>query len=99
MILIIFKSSFNEVIPLPAFTTPHPHIFLWIALSIIVEADAIVANGAKTFLAKGPAFINGSRNVPNKALRNSHDWMILENCALLSFISVNILLAFLIFVF
>ena len=46
----------------------------------------------KHFLAKGtPNFINGYANLTNKASRNLRDQMILDNCALLSFVSVDIL--------
>ena len=45
----------TEVIPFPALMTPCPHIFHSIA-PLIAEADAIVANDASTFLAKGTAF-------------------------------------------
>ena len=45
-------------------------------------------------LAKGkPNFINGPVNLPNKAPRNPPGCMILDHCGLLSFISINILLA------
>ena len=104
MILLISSiSSFQmtKVIPFSALTTPRLRIFLWIASSI-AEADAIAANGAKRFLAKRTAtFINGPANLPDKAPRSPPDWMILDNCALLSFILVEILLAkaFLILVF
>ena len=43
-----------SVIPFPSLTTPLKHIFLWMALSI-AEADAIVAKGAKTYLANRTA--------------------------------------------
>ena len=60
----------TKVIPFRALTTPPPRIFFWVTLPI-AEADAIVANGAKTFLAKGTAIsINGSTNFPNKVTRN-----------------------------
>ena len=66
---------------------------MWIAASI-AETDSIVANDAKTVLAKGTAtFINGPANLPKKVLRNTTDWIILGNCALLIFISVDALLA------
>lgn len=81
----------TKIIPFPAFATPRPHIFLWIATSI-VETDAIAVNGAKTFLAKGKAtFINGSANLPNKVPVIQPDVIILDNYALLSFISIQIL--------
>ena len=83
----------TKVIAFPAVTTPGPYVFLWILLSI-AKADTIVVNGVKTFLAKKRAtFINGLANFLNKAPRNPPYWMILENCGLLSFISVDILSA------
>ena len=57
----------------PALTIPFSHIFLWVA-SCIAEADAIIADGAKTFLATETViFINRPANLPNKAPRNSPD--------------------------
>ena len=56
-------------IPLPALTTPFLCIFLSIA-TFIAEADAMVANNKKIFLAKGTATcISGPPNLPNKAPR------------------------------
>ena len=50
----------------------------------------IVANGAKTFLAKGTSFfIIRPANLPNKALRNPPDLINLDNCALPNFIAVD----------
>ena len=47
------------------------------------------------FLAKRTqtSFINGPANLPDKAPRNSADWIVLDIYVLLSFISVDILLA------
>ena len=59
----------------------------------------IVANAAKTLLAKGTSFfIKRPANLPNKARRNPPDLIILDNCPLLSFISVDILSAKAIFI-
>ena len=75
--------------------------FFWIPASI-VEAAAIIPNGAKRFFAKGIAtFIYGPANLLNNDAKNPPDWIILEIWALESFKSVDILLlkAFLTFVF
>ena len=96
-------SSFEvaKVICFPPLTTPTPHvaiaslthIYLWVEISI-ANTDAIVADDTKNFLAKETlTFISGPFNLPNKAPLNPPDRMILDNWALLSFISVNILLA------
>ena len=47
----------------------------------------------KIFLAKKTlTFINGAANLSNNRPRNSPDQIILDNCALLSFISIKMLL-------
>ena len=72
-----FISSF-EIITVGV---PEPCIFFWIPASI--------ANGAKTFFAKGIAtFINGPANLLNNDPKNPADWIILEIWALESFKSV-----------
>ena len=72
----------------PALTKPLPRIFLRKTPSI-TEAHAIVAHGVSAFLTQGTStFISEPENFPNKAPR-----MILDNCTLLSFISVDILSA------
>ena len=56
----------TKVISFPVLTAPLSCIFLWIS---IAQADAIVANGANTFLAKGTTtFINGPANLSNKTM-------------------------------
>ena len=58
--------------PLFAITTL-PRILLCVVQSI-ADTDAIVANGAKKFLATGtPTLINGPANLPNKTPRNPLD--------------------------
>ena len=60
----------TQVVLFPAFTTSPPRIFFWVASST-VEANTIVANGSKTFLAKGTlTFINGPANFPKKASKH-----------------------------
>ena len=65
-----------QAIPFPALKTPVllisivPVNFLWIAPSI-AEADSIVANGAKNFLAnRTQTLISGPAHLPNKALES-----------------------------
>ena len=54
------------------------------------DADDIVGNGARTFLAKGTAtFSNEKANLPNKAQINSPDYIILDNGALFWFLVLN----------
>ena len=68
----------------------------------LIEAAAVIPNGAKTFFAKGIAtFISGPASLLNNDPKNPPDWIILEICALESFKSVEILLlkVFLNFVF
>ena len=68
----------------------------------IAEAAAVISNGAKMFFAKETVtFTNGSANLINKDPYNPPEWIILENWALESFMSVNILVlnAFLSFIF
>lgn len=64
----------------PALTTPCPCIFLLIALIFllififILEADVIVDNGGKDFLAKSATtFMNGPANLPNRVSGNYPD--------------------------
>ena len=65
-------------------------IFSWIAPSI-ADADIIIANGTKNCLDKGASiFINGTDNLCNKAPTSPPYWMILDNCVLLSFTSIDI---------
>ena len=60
----------TKIISFPAFATPYPRFFLWIATSI-AEADVTEADDAKTFFTKETAtFISGSASLTNKALRN-----------------------------
>ena len=55
----------TKVIPIPALTTPTPSI---------AAADAIVANGASTFLTKGTTtVVNVPANLPYKTPRNYPD--------------------------
>ena len=60
----------------------HKHVLLLLLFSIsasIAEAAAVIANGAKTFFAKGIAtFINGPANLLNNDPKNPPDWIILE---------------------
>ena len=59
--------------------------FFWIPASI-VEAPAVIPNGAKTFSAKKIAtFTNGPANLLNNDPKNPPDWIILEIWALESF--------------
>ena len=74
-----------------ALKIPHPLIFIWIATSI-AEVNAIIANSAvKFFTEETPTYLNQQVNLPNKAGKHPHDWMVLDNRALLSFISIDII--------
>ena len=86
--VIPFISSF-EIIKI---VVPEPRIFFWIPASI-AEPAAAIPNGARTFFAKGIAtFVNGPANLLNNYPKTTPDWIILENWALESFKSVDILL-------
>ena len=91
----------NKVNPFLALTALCPLIFL----SNLSNTDevALFANLGKTSLSKGAVRSNNTFviKLPSVLPRNPPERIILDNCALLSFISVNLLLvkAFLILVF
>lgn len=77
----------TKLIPFPALTIPLPCAFFR-TRPYIAEANAMVPNGASTFLTKRtPTVIGRPANLPYKTPKNPPDWVIVENCALLSFIS------------
>ena len=99
MILIIwFISSFeiNKVNPFPAQTVPFPFIFpsnLFIAFE-----SKLLTNPGKLSLAKETKMNSYIcyyvlPKLPNISRRSPPDWIILDNCSLLSFIFVGTFLA------
>ena len=71
----------TKVNPFPALTTLAPSI---------AAGDAVAANGARTFLTKGTSsLVSAPANLSYKAPRNHPDLIILDICALLSFISIG----------
>ena len=95
ILIISFISSFeiNKVNLFPALTVPFPLIFLS-NLFIAIEVK-LLTNPGKLPLAKGIAiFVSASfLKLRNEKPKDPPDWMILDIWALLSFISIDRLLA------
>ena len=90
---IIFIISFISSFEIIKVVFPEPFIYFFWNPASIVEAAAVIPDGAKTFFAKGIAiFINGPANLLYNDLKNPPDWIILEIWALESIKSVDILL-------
>ena len=91
IVIISFINSFEmtTMVPFPASEAPVTQILSWVAPSI-AEIDGIISYGASTILPK-EFVISRPENAYNNGPKSPTYWMILDNCALLGFASVDIL--------
>ena len=91
IVIISFVNSFEmtKSTLFPAVEASFRQILSWVAPSI-AKIDGIISYGATTILPKENV-ISRPENVYNNTPKSPTYWMILDDCALLGFTSVNIL--------